>query len=93
MKNSYSAAFKKKVALEAIEEEKTLAQIAIVYNVHPVQVSKWKQELLEGAEEIFRDKRRKNSKDQEGKATVEACEKKIGQLTLMVDFLKKKLEL
>jgi transposase len=93
MKNAHSVAFKKKVALEAIREEKTLSQIASIYNVHPGQVSKWKQELLEGAEEIFRDKRRKTPGDKEERATVEACEKKIGQLTLMVDFLKKKLKL
>lgn len=82
-----SASFKKKVALEALKEDKTLSQIASQYGVHPIQVSKWKKELLDGAEGIFEDKR--NRRKEEGVAR-EDLERKIGQLTVELDFLKKR---
>jgi len=82
-----SASFKKKVALEALKEDKTLSQIASQYGVHPIQVSKWKKELLDGAEGIFEDKR--SRRKEEGVAR-EDLERKIGQLTVELDFLKKR---
>ncbi len=45
--------FKKKVAIEALKEREPLNVIASKFDVHPVQVSKWKQELLQGASIIF----------------------------------------
>jgi transposase len=83
-----TAAFKKKVALEALREDKTLNQLASHYGVHPIQVSKWKKELIEGAESLFTGKR---SHKQNESADRESLEKKIGQLTMENDFLKKKL--
>ena len=44
-KTPRTAAFKKKVALEALKEEKTLGQLASQHGVHPIQVSKWKKEM------------------------------------------------
>lgn len=82
-----TASFKKKVALEALKEDKTLSQIASQYGVHPIQVSKWKKELLDGAEGIFEDKR--SRRKEEGVAR-EDLERKIGQLTVELDFLKKR---
>jgi transposase-like protein len=82
-----TAAFKKKVALEALREDKTLSQIASLYGVHPIQVSKWKKELLDGAESVFEDKRTRRK--EEGVAR-EDLERKIGQLTVELDFLKKR---
>jgi transposase len=81
-----SAAFKKKVALEALREDKTLNQLASQYGVHPLQVGKWKKELIERAEDIF-ENRKKNGNQSEYDR--EALEKKIGQLTMENDFLKK----
>ncbi len=82
-----TAAFKKKVALDALKEDKTIAEIASKYGVHPMQVSQWKKELVEGAEAIFMDKRsrKKESWDRE------ALERKVGQQAIELDFLKKKL--
>ena len=51
----HTAEFKKKVALEALREDKTLGQIASAHGVHPVQVSKWKKMLLDGAASVFAD--------------------------------------
>ncbi|MGI0062317.1 MAG: IS3 family transposase [Nitrosotalea sp.] len=83
-------AFKKKVALEALKEDKTLGQIASQFGVHPIQVSQWKQELLVGCEAVFQDKRKRTKTEECGR---EALERKIGQLTIDIDYLKKKLGL
>ena len=83
-----TAAFKKKVALEALKEDKTLGQLASQHGVHPLQVGKWKKELIEGAESLFEGKR---SRKQDESIDREKLEKKVGQLTMENDFLKKKL--
>jgi transposase-like protein len=53
----HAAAFKAKVALEAAKHTRTVAELAKVYQVHPVQISQWKKQLLDGAESLFRDGR------------------------------------
>jgi transposase-like protein len=83
-----TAAFKKKVAIEALREDKTLNQLASEHGVHPIQIGKWKKELINGAESLFEGK--KNHK-QDDTSDREALEKKVGQLTMENDFLKKKL--
>jgi transposase-like protein len=58
------------------------------HGVHPLQIGKWKKELIDGAESLFvgkKDRKQDNSCDQE------ALEKKVGRLTMENDFLKKKL--
>ncbi len=55
----HSAAFKAKVALEAAKQTRTVAELAKVFQVHPVQISQWKKQLLDGAESLFRDGRRR----------------------------------
>jgi transposase-like protein len=84
----HTPAFKKKVALEALREDKTLNQIASEYKIHPVQVSLWKKELLDGCEAIFADKRKRPPKED---ITREMLEQTIGQQKVELDFLKKKL--
>ena len=83
-----TAAFKKKVAIEALREDKTLSQLASEHGVHPLQVGKWKKELIDGAEILFEGKKG-HAQDDEGNR--EALEKKVGRLTMEIDFLKKKL--
>jgi len=83
-----AAAFKKKVALEALKEDRTLSQLASEHGVHPLQVSKWKKELIDGAQSLFEGKK---SRKQDDEVDREVLEKKIGQLTVEIDFLKKKL--
>ena len=88
-RRKHSAAFKSRVALEAVNGIKTVSEIAAEYELHPTQVAQWKRELVERSAELFAkgDGRRAEKE-------VEAMEKrhhaKIGQLTLEVDFLKKK---
>lgn len=83
-----TAAFKKKIALEALREDKTLSQLASEHSIHPLQVGKWKKELIEGAESLFESKK---DRKQEDVSDREALEKKVGRLTMENDFLKKKL--
>jgi transposase-like protein len=83
-----TAAFKKKVALDALREDKTLGQLASQHSVHPIQVSKWKKELVDGAESVFEEKRGRRKEEPIGR---EDLERKIGQLTVELDFLKKRL--
>lgn len=83
-----TAAFKKKIALEALREDKTLSQLASEHGIHPLQVGKWKKELIDGAESLFLGKKDRKHDDEIDR---EVLEKKIGQLTMEIDFLKKKL--
>lgn len=83
-----TAAFKKKIALEALREDKTLNQLASEHGIHPLQVGKWKKELIEGAESLFESKK---DRKQDETSDREALEKKVGRLTMENDFLKKKL--
>ena len=54
-RRTLSPEFKKKIAVEALREKQTINEIASKYQVHPVQVSKWKKELTDGALSIFED--------------------------------------
>lgn len=84
-RRTHSPAFKAKVALAAVKGEKTLAELAQLYEVHPTQVTAWKAQLLEGALELF-------GTGSTGKETAPAVDlktlhAKIGELTLENDFL------
>lgn len=83
----HSPAFKAKVAMEALMGIKTVAQIARENNVHPIQVSQWKTVLRERMPEIF-DSERKEVENQE--ELIAALHRKIGELTVDLDWLKKK---
>lgn len=83
----HSPDFKKKIALEAIREQKTISQIAKEFQVHPVQVSEWKRQLLDGCGLVFEENRHQESREEE----IAALERKIGRLCVENDFLKKKL--
>jgi putative transposase len=83
----HSAAFKAKVALEAAKQDRTLAELARAYQVHPVQISPWKRQLLDGVESIFRDGRRRDR--DEGQALQAELYERIGRLNMEVEWLKK----
>src|SRR3981081_1406568 len=83
----HSAAFKAKVALEAAKQTKTVAELAKTFQVHPVQISQWKKQLLDGAETLFRDGRRRER--EEGEAAEAELYEKIGRLNMEIEWLKK----
>ena len=83
----HSAAFKAKVALEAAKQTRTVAELARVYQVHPVPISQWKKRLLDGAESLFRDDRHRER--EEGQALQAELYERIGRLNMEVEWLKK----
>lgn len=82
--------FKAKVALEAIRGEKTINEIASMYEVHPNQVSQWKKLALEKLPDVMADGRSKEVR-QAQPVDEEGLHRKIGQQAIEIDFLKKKL--
>ena len=86
----HETTFKARVALQALKGIKTIQQIATEYEVHPVQVSEWKKILVEGMGAAFeRGKGVRGGEDGFEKER-QVLERKIGQLSMDVDFLQKK---
>ncbi len=90
MRKQYTAAFKAKVVQELLKEEKTFAQIAAQYEVHPTQLKNWRAVALEGLPSLFE----KQDSTVELKAAHEhqltEFYAEIGKLTTQVAWLKKK---
>ena len=84
----YSAAFKARVALEAAKQTRTLAELSKSFQVHPVQISQWKKQLLDGVESLFRDGRHRDRDESE--ALQAELYQQIGRLNMELAFLKKK---
>jgi len=84
----HSAAFKAKVAVEAIKGERSLNELAGLYQLHPTQIAAWKKRALEGMAALFADGRRKGPED--GEALQARLYQEIGRLKVELDFLKKK---
>jgi transposase len=82
-RRTHSPAFKAKVALAAIKGEKTLAELAQQFDVHPNQITTWKGQLLEGAAGVFGQEKTEPNEA----VDLKALHAKIGELTLENDFL------
>ena len=89
-RKQYGAEFKAKVALAAVRNEGSAAELAVKYGVHPSMIGSWKRELLKGAAELF-GKSEKIRKQHE--TTVDELYRQIGQLKVENDFLSKGLGL
>jgi len=84
----FGAAFKAKVALAALREEKPLSALASEFEIHPNQIRAWKQQALEALPETFAGRRDGDRQRQE--ALVAELYRQIGQLKVELDWLKKK---
>lgn len=90
-RRKHTGPFKARVAVEAIAGHKTVNEISAEYGVHASQIHKWKKEALERLPEILDDGRRRQ---RDGHEAVESrLYQQIGQLTMEVEYLKKKLGL
>ena len=87
-RRNHSAEFKAKVALAALREDKTLAELAQQFDVHANQITDWKRQLLERAGEVFSGAA---AAPAEPPADLTALHAKIGRLTLENDFLESAL--
>lgn len=87
-KRKFTSDFKLKVILDALTERETLTVLSQKYNLHPNQISLWKQDFLEKSKQILESKKEESAKE---KQDVDALFVKIGQLQMELDFLKKKL--
>ena len=83
-RRNHSPAFKAKVAVAAIKVERTLIELAQDFDVHPIQIKQWRDQLLEGATGVFGEAPRTEA---EPAIDVKTLHAKIGELTLENDFL------
>jgi len=83
-RRNHTPAFKAKVALAAIKGEKTLAELAQLFDVHPNQITAWRAQLLDGAAGVFGSGA---SSVEAAPVDLKALHAKIGELTLENDFL------
>ena len=90
-RKQYTKQKKAEIVLELLKEEKTIAQIAAEYEIHPTQLSQWKKTALEGLPELFeRGEKAAQKAEKEQQKQVENLYKEIGYLTTQVNWLKKK---
>ncbi len=87
MKRKFTSAFKAQVAIEALKERETLAELSALFEVHTTIISKWKQDFLANSAQVF------EKANQEAETTLDTDKlySKIGQLEMENDFLKKSL--
>ncbi len=83
-RKQYSPEFKAKVALAALKNEQTVAELAARYEIHPTMINTWKRNLLNGAADVF-DKNRNQKKYMDTK--VDELYRQIGKLKVENDFL------
>jgi len=81
-RRKFSGAFKAQVAIEALKERESMAELSKRFEVHPNMISKWKHEFLERAGEIFETK----SPDKQAQVDIDRLYSKIGQLEMSVIF-------
>ena len=86
-RRNHTAVFKAKVVMAALKGEKTLAELAKQFDVHPNQITDWKTRLEEGAAGVFGEEKA----DQQATVDVTRMQAKIGELALANDFLERAL--
>lgn len=88
-RRKFDSSFKAQVAVEALKERLTLSELAVKFDLHPNQISQWKQEFLENSALVFEQKTKSSRSDDH--VDVDKLYSKIGELQMEKDFLKKSL--
>ncbi|MGI0495304.1 transposase [Alkalinema pantanalense CENA528] len=88
-RKQYNADFKAKVALAVVRGDKTVAELASQYELHPTVINNWKRQLLEGANSLFESPRTQAPSEAQ-QAQLDQLYRQIGQLTVERDFLARK---
>jgi putative transposase len=88
-RKQHTAEFKAKVALEAAKGQRTISELAAQYKIHPSQITQWKKQLLGNASAVFATARTTGASEQDG--LINMLYQQIGQLSVEVEWLKKKL--
>lgn len=89
MKKTYTSDFKAKMVIEALKGEKTINEIASANGVHPILLTRWKTETINGLPLLF-DNKKSNKKIKEYEDKIEELYKQIGKLTTQNEWMKKK---
>ena len=89
MRKTYDKDFKAKIALEALRGDKTIQELAQIYQVHPNLITQWKKLLLENASNIFERANKAPEAQVEAEAKQEMLLQEVGQLQIENRFLKK----
>ncbi|HEU5377704.1 MAG TPA: transposase [Ktedonobacteraceae bacterium] len=90
MRKHHTASFKAQVVQELLKEEKTIAQIAAEYEVHPTQLRRWKSIAIDGLPSLFEEKDSVAALRAEYEARLDELYGDIGRLTTQLTWLKKK---
>lgn len=93
IKKHHTNEFKSKVALAALREDRTTSELAVSYGVHPIQVGLWKKAVIKNAARVFGDSEQAVGHEQAQQALMEKLYRKIGEIEVENDWLKKKLGL
>lgn len=91
IKKRHTNEFKAKVVLAALREDQTLSELASAYGVHPIQIGLWKKKAVQGLSRLFNGADGFNGKEVEQKTLIEKLYRKIGEVEVENDWLKKKL--
>ena len=89
-RRTLSTAFKKKVALAALRGDKSIQELGAHYEVHPQQISTWKRQVIDSLDSVFDSKADKRKRDVDGE--IKDLHAKIGELTVVNDFLERGLK-
>ena len=93
-RRNFTSKFKSDIVLELLKGEKSINELASEHDIQPNLIRKWKSEFLEKAPLVFDDTREEKVKEKlaQERQEKEAYQRKVGQLTMQVDWLKKKSE-
>lgn len=86
-RRKFSSEFKAKVSIEAIKERDTLSDLSLKYGIHPVMISRWKEQFLANSVQVFAV----NEPKEDIESIKDELYKRIGQLEVENQFLKKSL--